>query len=401
MEQAFLAKRPEVTIDQLRNMLPWDLVEAVGQDVINFQFPIWDETDRAGLIHKILIHYYMREIGLETVALWKLRLYDKLNMIMPYYIRLWNSEMDAGDLWETFREHKHTDNQGTSSRFSEGEGSESIGDKVQQTDIEEGKSSENVGDTYNGYITDTRQMNEKKKAEQEDAHNAFNTQSGTAKGAETNIDSKNTVTETEASTSEDSATTKIDMSTTLENTAKDQMFSDTPQTGLAMVKEGTYLTNATVDVSNGDKASQGTAHGLAEATGQSIQKGSASDNLIGYKDSENEETAVSQDIASDAMNRLDEANRQDFGVKQDINSRAVDTKSEFENAKNRQITTDTAKKNKDTRRERGAHTGTGNVYQHGWNGDKMEALEKYRLLLLNIEEMIINELRPLFLGILG
>lgn len=35
-----------------------------------------------------LKHFYMREIGLETVDYWKLKLDDKLNTIMPYYNKL-------------------------------------------------------------------------------------------------------------------------------------------------------------------------------------------------------------------------------------------------------------------------------------------------------------------------
>ena len=42
---------------------------------------------------KILKHYYTREIGLETVGLWKLFLDTKLNEIMPYYNQLYKSEL--------------------------------------------------------------------------------------------------------------------------------------------------------------------------------------------------------------------------------------------------------------------------------------------------------------------
>ena len=56
-------------------------------------YPIFDETYRKVLNKKILLHYYTREIGTETVGLWKLRLKTKLGEIMPYYNQMYKSEL--------------------------------------------------------------------------------------------------------------------------------------------------------------------------------------------------------------------------------------------------------------------------------------------------------------------
>lgn len=70
--------------------------------VFNFNFPIFDEEYRPVLERKILKHYYTREIGEETVGLWKLRLNSKLNEIMPYYNKLYLSElMEFNPLYTT------------------------------------------------------------------------------------------------------------------------------------------------------------------------------------------------------------------------------------------------------------------------------------------------------------
>ena len=61
--------------------------------VFNFDFPIFDESYRIVLERKILKHFYTREIGEETVGLWKSRLDTKLNEIMPYYNKLYISEL--------------------------------------------------------------------------------------------------------------------------------------------------------------------------------------------------------------------------------------------------------------------------------------------------------------------
>ena len=81
------------------------LVESVGYSnigmvikkclpkVFDFDFPIFDENYRSVLETKILKHFYTREICEETVGLWKLRLDTKLNEIMPYYNKLYKSEL--------------------------------------------------------------------------------------------------------------------------------------------------------------------------------------------------------------------------------------------------------------------------------------------------------------------
>lgn len=61
--------------------------------IFTFTFPIFDENYRTVLEKKILKHFYTREISEETVGLWKLRLDAKLNEIMPYYNKLYNSEL--------------------------------------------------------------------------------------------------------------------------------------------------------------------------------------------------------------------------------------------------------------------------------------------------------------------
>ena len=61
--------------------------------VFSFDFPIFDESYRSVLETKILRHYYTREIGFETVGLWQLKLETKLNEIMPFYNQLYESEL--------------------------------------------------------------------------------------------------------------------------------------------------------------------------------------------------------------------------------------------------------------------------------------------------------------------
>jgi hypothetical protein len=68
--------------------------------IFNFDFPIWDEEYRATLEKKILMHYFNKEIGFETVGLWKFYLEERLNLIMPYYNNLYKTTVRDYD-WLT------------------------------------------------------------------------------------------------------------------------------------------------------------------------------------------------------------------------------------------------------------------------------------------------------------
>lgn len=62
-----------------------DRIKESCPKIFNFPFPIWLESYRETLEYKILLHYFSKEIGFETVGLWKLYLNQRLNEIMPYY----------------------------------------------------------------------------------------------------------------------------------------------------------------------------------------------------------------------------------------------------------------------------------------------------------------------------
>lgn len=68
-----------------------EVIQASIPNIFDFSFPIFDEEYRNVLCTKILKHYYTREIGLETYGLWKLKLDTKLNEIMPYYNKMYES----------------------------------------------------------------------------------------------------------------------------------------------------------------------------------------------------------------------------------------------------------------------------------------------------------------------
>lgn len=73
------------------------IIQKAIPSIFDFNFPIFNEDYRNVLCTKILKHYYTREIGSETVGLWKLRLNERMNLIMPYYNKLylaWEKDFD-------------------------------------------------------------------------------------------------------------------------------------------------------------------------------------------------------------------------------------------------------------------------------------------------------------------
>lgn len=83
-------------------------------------FPIFDENYRLILEKKILKHFYTREICEETFGLFKLRLDDKLNTIMPYYNKLYETELlEFNPLYTADYTRQHEGSSGSNSTASE------------------------------------------------------------------------------------------------------------------------------------------------------------------------------------------------------------------------------------------------------------------------------------------
>lgn len=168
-----------------------ETIEKSREKIFDFDFPIFDENYRSVIETKILKHFYTREIGLETVGLWKLKLNTKMNEIMPYYNQLYKSALlEFNPLYDVDITRSHKGN--------------STGDKNST-----GKNVETIG------ITDT---------------------------------STSTDNNTKVSTGENNGT--VTSNGTDANSHLDK-YSDTPQGSIQNLSDGTYLTNAREVSDNG------------------------------------------------------------------------------------------------------------------------------------------------------
>lgn len=161
--------------------------------IFNFNFPIFDENYRNVLETKILKHFYTREIGEETVGLWKLRLNTRLNEIMPYYNKLYKSELLEFNPLSTANSTR-----------------------TKKTDYDSNRNeNENISDTNSSNRTITN-------------------------NGEVNTTNNSTTTGTGSGTSNNTST---------------DLYSDTPQGSLSGIESNTYLTNARKVTDNGSTTS--------------------------------------------------------------------------------------------------------------------------------------------------
>lgn len=79
-----------------------NIVNEARLKIFDFDYPIFADLYKPVIETKILKHFYTREIGAETYGLWKLWLDTRMNEIMPYYNKLYESAMlEFNPLYDT------------------------------------------------------------------------------------------------------------------------------------------------------------------------------------------------------------------------------------------------------------------------------------------------------------
>ena len=106
-----------------------DVVSKSWNKIFTNKAVFFDEEYRSVLCQKILKHYYLREIGSETVGIWKLWMNTRLEEIMPFYNQLYKSALiEFNPLYDVDLKRTHNRNidsskqdTGTSKSVSSGE----------------------------------------------------------------------------------------------------------------------------------------------------------------------------------------------------------------------------------------------------------------------------------------
>lgn len=329
------------------------IIKAALPSVFDFDFPIFDETYRPLLETKILKHFYTREIGLETVGLWKLKLDTKLNEIMPYYNQLYKSELiEFNPLYDVDLTRDH---------------------KLSRTEETIQTGTETADATKNGSI-DTTATGKK-------TGNVDTTESSTREG--TNRESIDTE-EYSETTQDNTNDTKLNNTTsnTSEETASNtkthyDKYSDTPQGSLQNVENDTYLTNARMINDTDTKTGKVTVLGSDESRG------------LTYSDSYTETNNASETSKSGSMSE-GTTGTQNVTSTEDTTDTSKVTSLNTENRN----ATQTANKDVNSLDEYLEHV-------KGKNGgvSYSQMLMEFRNTFLNIDMQVINELNELFLNL--
>lgn len=130
-------------------------------NIFDFYYPIFDEEYRLTFERKFIEHFYFREIGSETVGRFKFNLRSTLNLIMPFYNKLYISQLNNVlnlnnyEVTETFEKSSNGTRKGTSDVTNKNMFSDTGRKRVDINDIdyisniskEENKTSSNVNDT--------------------------------------------------------------------------------------------------------------------------------------------------------------------------------------------------------------------------------------------------------------
>lgn len=147
-----------------------EVISKSWNKIFTSKVKMFDENYREVICSKILKHYYLREICSEVVGIWKLWMNERLEMIMPYYNKLYESarlEFDPLKDVNYSRTYDKTGSDvGTGSRSTEGTNS-GTGEST-QTNTNTNKTIDKYADTPQGaldnvengsYLTNARIVN--------------------------------------------------------------------------------------------------------------------------------------------------------------------------------------------------------------------------------------------------
>ncbi|HAP6169405.1 TPA: hypothetical protein IYB51_002022 [Enterococcus faecium] len=75
-------------------------IEVGRKQLFDFDYPFYDETKRAEFETKFINHFYLREIGSETMGSFKFNLDEYLNLNMPYWNKMFLSNLEEFPIFD-------------------------------------------------------------------------------------------------------------------------------------------------------------------------------------------------------------------------------------------------------------------------------------------------------------
>lgn len=383
-------------------------------------YAIFDERYRERLNTLILKHYLMNEIGFETVALWKFKLNQKMSEIMPYYNELYKTTLYDIDPFSTMDytvKHDGSDTKDVLSNLTD-----------VMTELEDVL--ENIGNTEKDVFvsnekgTSNRDIVSRKAADinvNDEEHSTGKDEIDGKKTSDTAGESDNTIDQHQSTTYDGEKTTetynnlKDQKSGTLTHSFNEKnkggstrAFSDTPQGTIKNVESKSFLTDFTSEDNETDHTGTNTDTDNTSntRTGNITRETSGGHDVHTSGDMHEEYSTNIVDSEKTTKTSTNDLTKDTTTTQNEENTTSDDLETTTERKNTDEKKADSERKSnrdKDSRKESDQSTnekGTNQYLDHykGRNGITMaEALQKYREALINIDLMVINELRDLFM----
>lgn len=406
----------------IQNMAP---IILSSWEAIFTPFPIWEESYREVLCTKILAHYYNREIGSETPALFIFRLNRKMQEIMPYYVQLYNTQLFDVDidnievnLYDEYQENEKGDSrdENTANRTT---GTEDKRTKEEKAD--ESSTGTSIHSGENGTQSSSTSSGSEKNNET-DSMNRDLTSHNTSQSTNNNtIDGSDRTDYNSTTTDTYNRTDTTTLGSGLKHSGSDSVThsgnditksSDTPQGALTNLLNDTYLTQAQVLV-HGEVIN--TQYGQTETkTGTDTLKQTGT---IASAKSGND-TVTHKSTEEGTVNSLSD------GTEKENETKNIEgTKTHDEQASESSTSKDSSNDNHTEQRnntltstedyisnflERSGYFKNGDYTKDNWYNKHthghdsinwIDGVLKWRESLINIDMMIIEDLEPLFMGL--
>lgn len=357
--------------------------------IFSFNFPIFDPDYKLPLEKKILRHYYTREISEETYGLWKLRLEDRMNVIMPYYNQLYQSALLSFNPF--YDVDLTTEHAGNENGVVNSEGYDNRNREFNRNN----ESNENIDEVANKNGNNYEKGSEIRKKEGDNENVKI-------MNGDTTLTHTGTVDENENKSHNISNTGNEN---TNENTNKDNtqwdLFSDTPQGGI----NGLTVPNSSApstDLENNLYLS--TARKITDNGNTNANRNSNTNNIeIGEESGQNNKTY------NESNNENRNENENNIGSFSENGENRKDNESGFEEFNINNIGRNSSEKG-DENESIGSNRGDSKVststeeYLQRVSGKSggmtySAMLMEYRETFISIDEMIIEELSDLFFGL--
>lgn len=362
------------------------IIAAARSSLFNFDYPIFDAAYRETLETKIIRRYYTREIGFETVALFKHFLHMRMCEIMPYYNKLYNSELLAfNPLIDT--DLRHSGDKSTTGETSrDGTTTGTTSDKMTGGILDESASS--TTDRKTG----SRDTGETEASERSGTDNREMAGSDSRQTDRAETSSEQQITHAQKSGTESKS--RSDVSASNKSNSSQDLYSDTPQGGLDGLNTNGYLTNARKV--SGDESINSAADSHESGTSRGQEDGTVNRSADGG--SITSETGKSDSL--EITDRTERENRQRDGRE----SFGESGRSESQGVQSKTYDTLNAGSRSETANER-TRSDAFDTYidstfgKSAGSGTYSKMLQEFRETFLNIDMQVIDSLNDLFMGV--